>query len=186
MAIIDDLIELVPPPAEPPTFDFEACEHALGVPLPDDYRNLVATYGLGEFDDDLMVWVPPHPEVEADNTITSMSGAARDALIQLRPTIPDTATWLLPDGTEHQVELGSENPPPFIGWGRSNGGMYGFWHIIGDDPNAWPVVYTDLGGAWDYDPRGLLEFVFAKVSGLYPDSRTGNYDPQDPYFSSFF
>ncbi|MED5814305.1 hypothetical protein VST63_18240 [Mycolicibacterium sp. 050232] len=186
MATIDDLIELVPPPTEPPVFDLTACEQALGVPLPDDYKLLITVYGVGQFNDDLMLLVPPHPEVDIERTITHMGVQVRQILSELRPTVPETATWLLPDSSEQTVDVGLDDPPAVLGWGVNTGGMHGFWRITGDDPNSWPAVYSDFGGAWDCDPRGLLEFLYAKLTGQYPDSRTGNFDPTDPYFSSFF
>lgn len=186
MATVDALIDLVRPPAEPPAFDLAACEDQLGAALPEDYKQLVAVYGIGEFNDDLMIWVPPHPDNDAENTITRMGVQARTIMAELLPTVPDTAAWLLPDGSEHQLDLTVSDPPAVLGWGQSSGGMYGYWRITGDDPNSWPVIYTDLGGAWDYDPRGLLEFLYAKLTAQFPESRTGNYDPKDPYFSSFF
>jgi hypothetical protein len=52
---IEKLIKLVPPPAHPfnvPTdADWAAAEKELGTPLPEDYKDLVNTYGEGCFSD---------------------------------------------------------------------------------------------------------------------------------------
>ncbi|GAB08345.1 hypothetical protein GOARA_008_00450 [Gordonia araii NBRC 100433] len=186
MTTIDDLITLVPPPAAPPEFDFDACEKLLGTRLPDDYKDIVAVYGTGEFNDDLTLWVPQHSGIADDRTITTMAPSALRTLTDMRPTIPETSVWLLPDGREEPVNLGTVGPGAFLGWGRDTGGNYGFWKITGDDPNDWPIVFGDFGGAWDFDPRGLLEYLYAKLAGRFPDSLTGNYDPADPFFSSAY
>jgi hypothetical protein len=84
---IDDLTELVRPPAAPvgADCDWASAESALGLRLPDDFKALVSRYGVGEFG-----------EIVLGDTLTAgvsdfvqLAHRDRDHLRQLREQFPD-------------------------------------------------------------------------------------------------
>ncbi|MFA4082852.1 hypothetical protein [Mycobacteroides salmoniphilum] len=171
MAAFDELVALVrPPDLWRFAIDWEAIESSIGARLPDDYRSIVDHYGWGGFYEDLAIWVPPTLSVPEHGDITIQGPWARDSLAGLRASIPASDVWVFPDGTSAPVDLGDDANIPFLGWGANSGGCYGYWHMIGPDPNTWPVVYTNLGGNWDYHPGGLAEYLLAKLSNTYPEN----------------
>jgi hypothetical protein len=115
---IDALVRLVPPPANPvqADADWPSAEAALGVRLPDDYKELVTCYGSGEFCD--LVHPLTAAELVADG----------------------------PDALEVERELAAEDPEdypyPFhpdpgglLPWGQTSNGHLLCWRT--DD---WTVV----------------------------------------------
>ena len=155
------LAKLVAPPAEPqrrPTVtDWAAAEKALGTPFPDDYKDLVATYGEGYFTDEEVVWLytPKHSQPHfrvAENNLLYRKAAQEE--------------W---------EQLGSrENPPIFPDEG---GYLFVGTTAVGKDlsyrpsgkPNEWSVVLYWWRGAErkrvEECKVGLAELLLALAEG---------------------
>ena len=180
MTTFDEFTSLVAPPTDAWMYDWESCEATLGTRLPSDYKQLAETYGFGSFYSELGVWVPAHDGVPEYGNIESQGLWARSALRQIIPTVPPGTLWVHPDGHTTPVELVDADADRFLGWGNADG-TYGFWHMVGDDPDQWPAVLTDLSAEWDYDPGGMLAYLLAKFTGTFPEN-TAPYDYEEPHF----
>ncbi|MFW0784992.1 hypothetical protein AAFP35_10760 [Gordonia sp. CPCC 206044] len=71
------------------------------------------------------------------------------------------------------------DPLNFSRWGALGDGGFGCWHQIGDDPQRWPVLVTDLVDVWLYDRHGVAAFLVGVLSGDFTseqiDSRIAEY-----------
>ncbi|MGC5258124.1 hypothetical protein ACPXCG_17415 [Gordonia sp. DT218] len=164
-----DLLALVPPPADggQSQVDWEDFRQTTGFEAPADYRQIVTEYGVGQFCGEFYVFAPGGPEGQdiVDEYQTSMDIIADPGWQEFVDEIGEG--WLEPDGSRHPVDL-RQDPPPFAPWGGGSAGGYGYWHKIGDDPDRWPVAYTDLADVWLYDRDGLASFLVNALTGRYP------------------
>ncbi|MFD4376280.1 SMI1/KNR4 family protein [Streptomyces sp. NPDC058486] len=155
MTAIDDLVRLCPPPAErPPAVDWAAAERALGVPLPDDYKRLVDTYGAGVFDE--TVWLLTPGAVRDDCELIGQT-RERDEILE--------SLWEI--GEERPVEL-EEPGARVVPWAYEEGsGAFLYWLVRpGVRPDAWPVLYNEgRGPLWEYHGPGCAAFLHAVLTG---------------------
>ncbi|OBC02701.1 hypothetical protein [Gordonia sp. 852002-50395_SCH5434458] len=164
MAPIDDLERLVaPPPDGGPAVDWDQTERALGFRLPDDYKRIVQTYGPGAFVSEVSVWVPS----DAGGDVFEHGRLASEELAGSVEWIEDNDwEWIKPGGETEPVNLGPQ-PLQFSPWGGGASGSFGYWHQTGDDPNSWPVLYTDLSSEWLYHDGGLAAFIVDFLNGAF-------------------
>ncbi|MFF4548905.1 SMI1/KNR4 family protein [Streptomyces sp. NPDC001435] len=109
--------------------DWTAVESQLGTPLPADYKTLVETFGEGQFDGFLDVYLPP-------DLIRSVPYGAR----------PGPQPWE-PQSWE------PDSPLPAAGgllrWASNEHEQAFYWIIDGPDPDRWPVYATNDDGEAD-------------------------------------
>lgn len=179
---IDDLIKVAPPPqlpvdaGEPKQWD--EVEHALGTVLPADYKALINTYGLGEFNDLFFLFTP-------------FSSSERMNLLW-HAGVPDCFTedeelgrLYPPDSVLEKYQLSrAENPDllPFLPFpepcgllplgGNTNGGL-AYWQMKGK-ANDWPLILIPRG----FEPieqhaMPVVEFLARWLSGGLPDCFNG-------------
>lgn len=158
---MDELAAIVPPPATVPDFDISATEAALGFTLPDDYRELVTTYGPGSFGGCLAIAAPTSED------LVNESAHRREMLVECRSMFED-AHWVLPDGSKAPVVIGPDDPPPFYPCGGGPGGEDMFWHMSPTEPNQWGVTVFGAGWVMDYHPNGLVAYLTDLITGRFP------------------
>ncbi|QKT06274.1 hypothetical protein HUN08_02975 [Gordonia sp. X0973] len=164
MTAFAKLRELVVPPATGTRPDWAAVAAHLRFTPPDDFKQIVETYGPGLFAGEVAVWIPGGSGGE------DLYEVAPDAMAELadsRDWVRDNNVACLgPDGANHPVEIAGD-PLPYAAWGGGSSGSYGYWHRIGDDPNKWPVLYTDLSSLWLYHDGGIAAFLVDLLSEKY-------------------
>jgi hypothetical protein len=140
----------------PPPWDRSAAE--TGIVLPQDYRAFVDRYGSVRIYDDLLVWSPsiqfdPHG---FEKFVRASRFAEEDILLAY-------------EDKEEEIPF-EVHPAPggLLGWANNSKGDYCFWHMVGEDPEAWPVVVwiqDDL--KWDVVDATTTEFLADVITGSY-------------------
>ena len=152
MSALQDLMRLVPPPAEPVHGDGEWrwVWPSLGCRLPNDYQELMGVYGLGSFDD-VVLWTP----------FTSHSWA--NLVKQARNLVGDYGPVRDDDPSAFPYPLYPE-PGGLLPWASSSGGEWLCW-LTGAEPDHWPVVEWNIReGAHRHDV-GAVEFLNDYLTG---------------------
>ncbi|MFB8273522.1 histone-like nucleoid-structuring protein Lsr2 [Streptomyces sp. NPDC055955] len=150
MTTLNDLARLSPPPAAPPTVDWQDTEDALGFTLPTDYKQLAAAYGPGSFCNFLSV---RHPLGATDwiSLPGPMTTAVQEQLQrdrdQGRP-VPHAPAELFPIAV-------------------SDNGEYVFWHRPATcAPQEWTITVNEARGPrWFPFDGTLTEFLLSVLSG---------------------
>ncbi|WP_018180545.1 hypothetical protein [Jongsikchunia kroppenstedtii] len=164
---LEELVSLVPPPKAVPHYDFDAAQAAVGFVLPDDYKQLVGTYGEGSLGGYLGLMAPTPDDLIAGGAY------CRQSLTDLRGTYGHHQ-WIHPDGSTVPMAIEDVDPVPYYGWGGAPGGETGYWHMTGDDPNAWAAVVIGDGLTNDYHPGGLVAYLADLVAGRFPTQVFGD------------
>ncbi|GGZ90461.1 SMI1/KNR4 family protein [Streptomyces echinoruber] len=128
------------------TVDWEAAAAELGVPgFPDDYREFVAAFGAGSFEDSLFVSVPRPGNPTAPLAVGRLP---EDALQD-----DGMSVWQDPAVSRHRLQ-------DMLVWGRTNGADALCWVTSGPEPNRWPVaVWARQNGGWAIHACGMAEFL---------------------------
>ncbi|GAB18710.1 hypothetical protein GOEFS_062_00190 [Gordonia effusa NBRC 100432] len=182
MSALSQLTDLVDPPPHGARPDWTAVAAHLGHTPPQDYIQIVETYGAGLFAGEVAVWVAGGAGGE------DLIEAAPPAITELadsRDWINSNAiSWIGPDGSNSPVDLGP-SPLRYAAWGGGSSGAYGYWHQVGDDPNKWPVLYTDLSSLWLYHPAGIAAFLVDLLDGNYNTELIELSPDERPDFEAF-
>ncbi|WP_213000113.1 SMI1/KNR4 family protein [Winogradskya consettensis] len=154
MTALDDLMRLVPPPANPAggPADWAAAEAGLGLRLPGDFKAMADRYGQGEFCD----------------------------LISLQPDLPGYNADVLEDERGYQEDDPDDYPYPLypapggiLIWGGTSNGDWLCWLTEGG-PEEWPVVvWTPRGAEWELYRMGAAAFLEGWLAGrvaAFPDA----------------
>ncbi|MGW4354364.1 SMI1/KNR4 family protein [Nocardia sp. NPDC004582] len=162
MTAIDDLRSLlpVPPSVSRPAIDWVAVEHRLGIPLPEDYRQLAGSYGESEFSSIVRLSVPDATSPSAD-----LEWWIKDARERLEnPDLP-----LECDDIPAGFAL---NPAALTAWGRLADGGYCLWDSSDADPNTWPVVIgSKTHTRWGFYRGTATQFLTALLTESLPAGR---------------
>jgi hypothetical protein len=165
---IETLIKIIPPPAAPSeafSGPWEPMEAELGVVLPQDYKDFVRIYGLGEFMEFLGVHVPKcrSPYVRFESEIHAVRGALID------DEDLDYPLWPSPGG--------------LIVFGKTDFGDYLFWLPLGS-PEDWSVVIWGRGmQEFEAFDCGLSDFLAGVAAGeIEPDNFPSEMLPCDYMF----
>ncbi|GCD96194.1 hypothetical protein EHYA_03878 [Embleya hyalina] len=137
----EDLAALTGWRRPPRIVDWEAAERALGLRLPDDYKQLAEVFGAGSFDDNLDLRVPgSRPEDDLDLIV-----ANRDEFADPAPA--------------------DSGPLRLLEW-AGNGAGYSFsWLVEDPDPQRWPVcVRIDAWDPWERFDCSATEFVLGMLT----------------------
>ncbi|GGR24975.1 hypothetical protein GCM10010282_16570 [Streptomyces roseolus] len=153
---IDALVRLCPPPAgAPPAVDWAGTERALGLPLPEDYKRLVETYGSGVFDG--TVWLLTPDAGRPDHDLVAQTAERDEILESLRE-------W---EADERPAEL-AEPGARVVPWAFEEGsGAFLYWLVRpGSRPDTWPVLYNEgRGPLWERHGPGCAAFLHAVLTG---------------------
>ncbi|MEU8792620.1 SMI1/KNR4 family protein [Streptomyces sp. NPDC048643] len=121
---VEHLTEIIPPGAPRRSRDWATAEHQLGTLLPEDYKELVETYGGGVFDETIRLLDPQCPD--EDYKPLAQATARAEILADLRQSEAKP--------TEPQNESEAQVLPRAI----EESGAYLYWlRRPGQKPNEW-------------------------------------------------
>lgn len=153
MKNIDELLAVLPPPKRPLHHrgDWAAVETAIGLRLPPDYKEFIATYGSGTINDCLEIMNPLGLNHDLRKWWSNWS-AYYDAVAEYEPIpcpVYPTVGGLLPFGTFGDVDI--------LNW-RTEG-----------EPEHWPFVYFNREEGF-FEVKGLtaVGFVLEALTGTSP------------------
>ncbi|WP_030556731.1 MULTISPECIES: Lsr2 family DNA-binding protein [Streptomyces] len=142
-----------PPPTVPPAPDWSRIEAALGMNLPQDYKQLVTTYGPGQFCDFISLYQPHAPSEWADLT-GPMPARLRTQIEEVRQTARHP--WALPHPPEDLFAMGVTGNGDYLFWVTQPAGT----------PDEWTVAVNEaLRAPWYIYDGSLTEFLVATLSG---------------------
>jgi hypothetical protein len=134
--------------------DWNAIERELSAPLPDDFKELAESIGVGEFSEYLYVHTSDYPD---DFSVLGGLAGIRRAL-ERRPV------------SERVYEPYGIFTPGGVGlipWGRAvQEGVEFYWLAGGENPNQWPILARlDPSEEWYRFDMTVSEFVFRMLTG---------------------
>lgn len=148
--MLERLVSLIQPPAYPPYArgNWDQVESAFENSFPNDYKELIWTYGSGKFFDFLGFYNPFDPNKYVN--FPNASKMVLESLGSLKRKFPDELPFALyPD------------PGGLLPIGQTDNGDYIHWHTRGQ-PDEWGVVVTESRGPnYDVIENGLAEFLCA-------------------------
>ncbi|SEB64882.1 SMI1/KNR4 family protein [Streptomyces sp. TLI_105] len=154
MSVLDALVRLCPPPADPPpAVDWGQAERSLGTALPADYKQLVDTYGDGIFDDTIWLLVPDSAYDDCD--LHAQATERAEILTDL---------WEFEAKPAELLEAGARVVP----WAFEEGtGAFLYWLTRpGQQPDEWTVLYNEgRGPLWEHHDMGCSAFLWAALTG---------------------
>jgi hypothetical protein len=171
VTVSDDLVKLVPPPAEPPQApDWSQVESDLALRLPDDYKWLVERYGPGSFDDFLHVF---QPGAESEWVRLETQAVRGAELLQQHVDKGESIPY---EVNELLDVAGTDNGDTIYWVKRPAAG-----------PNAWTIVANGARNTkWPSFPGGLVEFLVAVFSGaVHPDVFPKSFPRAHPTFEAY-
>ncbi|WP_405914989.1 SMI1/KNR4 family protein [Streptomyces sp. NBC_00728] len=152
MTTIDDLIALVPPPANPvdASGDWTQVEAGLGLELPADFKALISSYGLGQFVD----FINPLTPFGSRNLLLRSAQRLLDSERPFREANPDDCPY------PYYPEAGG-----LLEWAGTDNGDRLCW-VTDGHPDTWTVVAWNPRG-WYYDAHdtGAVGFLHGWLSG---------------------
>ena len=163
--ISERLITVMPPPEHPVAaapIDWEAVRARYDIVVPQDFRELLATYGSGGIDD--FVWLL-NPASQNPNINFETALYFQSAYKVMQESFPEDYP------RPSYPERGS-----FFPWAVTDNGDSFVWIVDGEDPNRWSVcIHSDDQGEEEiYELRSvdLLECLLAKEirSEILPES----------------
>jgi len=172
---IENLIKAVPPPSEPfwaYKGPWGAIEGEIGVTLPPDYKDYIATYGAGYFMQFMSVFLPKSWTVNLrlGAQVRLKAGSARDVLLASEEE-PPYPIWPDPGG--------------LVAFGGTDNGDELFWLTRGA-PQDWPVVvwYEDSNvELFDCD---MTDFLAGIVTGaIFADVFDEDWPSGEPKFEPY-
>ncbi|MRH93565.1 SMI1/KNR4 family protein [Nocardia sp. SYP-A9097] len=150
---IDDLVRLVPPPANPihAFGDWGQIEAALGLELPMDFKSLVEFYGVGKFVDFITPLTPFGP---------------RNFLVQSAQKLLDSERPFREENPEQCPYPYYPEPGGLLEWAATDNGDRLCW-VTDGEPDTWTVVAWNPR-ACDYHAHdtGAAAFLHGWLSGL--------------------
>ncbi|GGT26968.1 hypothetical protein GCM10010222_80950 [Streptomyces tanashiensis] len=154
MTSLTALTGLCPPPAVvPPAPDWPQVEDTLGRGLPQDYKDLITTYGPGQFCGFITLYQPHAPSEWADLT-GPMPARLRGQIEEVRQAARHP--WQLPHSPENLLAMGV-----------TGNGDYLFWVTQpADTPDQWTVAVNEaLRAPWFTYNGSLTAFLVSVLSG---------------------
>lgn len=171
---LTDVVAPPPNPLERPSAErLAAAERTLGITFPDDYKDLVNTYGSGSFNDFMLVFIP-----YANNRYRNMLEVSKEIIDAYRTshdTFPDQAPFP-PFG----------EPGGLFPWARTDNGDVFYWKTEGD-PNMWPTVLFESRHAFYEEFKQSPTELLAGLFGGSIESRSFPSPDDfgdDPFFES--
>ncbi|MFF8381352.1 SMI1/KNR4 family protein [Streptomyces sp. NPDC015661] len=170
---VQELTRLVPPPADHRPRAWDRTEERLGTALPQDYKDLVDTYGGGVFDETIWILEPGCTDEGYD--LLAVVAERAEVLARL---------WGL--GEPKPVELAADgsNVLPFAYIEGS--GAYLYW-LTGETapPEEWTVLVNEgRGPEWEHHAVSAAEFVAGVLTGRIRSETLGAFEDTEHGFES--
>jgi len=150
---VERLAELIPPATPRRPRDWADAERQLGTSLPDDYKELVETYGGGVFDETIWLLDPECPDGDYNllGQATERAAVLADLWqIEAKPTeLQGPETQILP-------------------WGYvDDSGMYLYWlRRPGLTPSEWTVILNEgRGPEWEHHATQCTPYLLSILTG---------------------
>jgi len=153
-ASVTRVAELIPPPEAVAPKDWAQVEQALGTQLPEDYKQLVDTFGGGVFDE--TVWLLEPGCSVPDYDLLSMAEERQEVLGNL---------WNHGEPKPAELETAGARLLP---WAYAEeGGEFLYWLITpGQDPGTWPIMINEgRGPEWEKHPGPCAAFLLSLMTG---------------------
>ncbi|MGW1774857.1 SMI1/KNR4 family protein [Streptomyces sp. NPDC002104] len=149
---LERLREIAPAPTAPRQKVWEEVERTLGLELPADYKELIRTYGGGNWDDYLYVLEPDCLNVNYD-----LVEWARDQAEDLE------GLW---EFERKPAELAAEGAR-VVPWATTDNGECLYWLVQpGLEPDQWTVMVNEArGGRWEHFGVPCTRFLAASLDG---------------------
>jgi hypothetical protein len=140
-------------------------EERLGTDLPQDYKELIGTFGGGRFDGELWLLEPDCPNPQFD-LASDNEGRMEDF----------EDFWDM--GEEKPAEL-SEEDSRLIAWGSTNSGAILFWLVLpGRNPDTWTVMVNESRGPrWEHHAMTCTDFLASLLTGRLASGILGSRFP---------
>jgi hypothetical protein len=153
--VLSDLIALCPPPGSAVRVDWARAEGLLGLALPEDYKALVETYGVGWFSEWLMADLPdsPYPQFDLLRELRHTTAWHRSS----RDHRPGTISYAF-----------HPEPSGLIRWGHTRTAEELWWLPITDDPASWRIVVSSSDGEqwkWTESDSTTTGFIYMLLTG---------------------
>ncbi|MFF9066503.1 SMI1/KNR4 family protein [Streptomyces sp. NPDC014891] len=152
---VEQLTHLVPPPAERRPRAWPEVEARLGSALPEDFKDLVDTYGGGVFDE--TIWILEPDCADPDHDLLVMKEERAEVLARL---------WEIgPEPRPERLEADGAGLLPFAY--IEGTGAYLYW-LTGEDarPEDWTVLANaGRGPEWEYHPVPGARFILSVLTG---------------------
>ncbi|MEU7124414.1 SMI1/KNR4 family protein [Streptomyces zaomyceticus] len=152
---VEQLTCIVPPPAERQPRAWPEVEARLGSALPEDFKDLVDTYGGGVFDE--TIWILEPDCADPDYDLLAMKAERAKVLARL---------WEIgPEPRPEQLEDDGAGLLPFAY--IEGTGAYLYW-LTGDNvrPEDWTVLANaGRGPEWEYRPVPSARFILSVLTG---------------------
>ncbi|MCC9307360.1 SMI1/KNR4 family protein [Kitasatospora sp. RB6PN24] len=147
-----------------------------GFGFPSDYREFIATFGAGSFEDAISVMAPRGvPGPPGVNTVCPVADEVRD----------DSSFWSWRD---EDGRSWTERPAQVLLWGMSSDADMLGWLTSAEDPDQWPVVVWKHSRVhWMLYRCTMTRFLVRTVTAQFaerPVSPKGIWGVQSPRFLS--
>ncbi|MFE7776710.1 SMI1/KNR4 family protein [Streptomyces sp. NPDC057445] len=152
---VEQLTRIVPPPAERDRRAWPEVETRLGTVLPEDFKDLVDTYGGGVFDE--TIWVLEPDCADRDYDLLAIKEERAEILGRL---------WEIgPEPRPVQLEAAGAGLLPFAY--IEGTGAYLYWLTSKDGrPEGWTVLASaGRGPEWEHHPVQSTQFILSVITG---------------------
>ncbi|MFB6627036.1 SMI1/KNR4 family protein [Streptomyces sp. NPDC056374] len=169
---VERLTRVVPPPAEQRPWAWAEIEERLGGALPEDFRDLVDTYGGGVFDETIWILEPDCAEPGYD--LLAVKEERAEVLARL---------WEIgPEPRPEQLEAAGAGLLPFAYIEGTGAHLY--WLSSGDvRPDEWTVLANaGRGPEWEHHPVSGVRFILSVLTGEIRSDILGNLPADDHAF----
>lgn len=151
-ASMDQLRQIVPPPAPAPDTNWDNVERTLGFRLPTDYKEFIDTYGGSHWENYLRVMAPGCPDESYD--LFEWKDWQTEELNDL---------WEFEPKPAELEEAGTR----IIPWATTDNGEMLYWLIRpGQQPDDWTVLINEgRGPLWEHVPHTCTQFLASALTG---------------------
>lgn len=170
---VEELTGLVSPPATAQPRTWTETEERLGTALPQDYKDLIDTYGGGVFDE--TIWILEPDCADQDYDLVAVAAEQAEVLENLWGGGEPKPAELAADGT---------NVLPFAY--IEGTGAYLYW-LIGETakPDEWTVLVNEgRGPEWEHHPVSVAAFVAGVLTGRIHSETLGELQDTEHSFDS--
>ncbi|WP_369142128.1 SMI1/KNR4 family protein [Streptomyces sp. R44] len=170
---VQELTRLVPPPAGGGPRTWSRTEQLLGTALPQDYKDLVDTYGGGVFDG--TIWILEPDCTDQDYDLVAIAGERTEVLGRLWDRGEPKPDELAADGSDVLPFAYIEGSGAYLYWLTSETAK----------PEQWTVLVNEgRGPEWEHHAVSAAEFVAGVLTGRIHSETLGEFEDTERGFDS--